>query len=69
MGCEMMHQNDPNLSEKLMSDLLYLEQMDTYCKNTINTPEYIRATAMYTQALHVLEQRYSGMEHLIYSRK
>lgn len=60
---------EEELSEKMMSDLLYLEQMDTYCKNTVNTPEYIRASAMYTQALHVLDQRYSGLEHLIYSRK
>lgn len=65
----MTYTDDPNLSEKLMSDLLYLEQMDTYCKNTQNTPEYIRATAMYTQALSVLEQRYAGLEHMIYSRK
>jgi len=64
-----MHAEDPELSEKLMSDLEYLEQMDTYCKNTANTPEYIRAMAMYTQALHVLEQRYSGLEHLIYGNR
>lgn len=64
-----MQDNVHEMSERLMSDLLYLEQMDTYCKNTMNTPEYIRATAMYTQALHVLEQRYSGMEPLIYSLK
>ena len=62
-------QRDIELSEKMMSDLLYLEQMDIYCKNTVNTPEYIRASAMYTQALHVIEQRYAGLEHLIYSRK
>jgi hypothetical protein len=62
-------QADEGMSEKLMSDLMYLEHMDTYCKNTVNTPEYIRASAMYTQALHVLEQRYSGLEHLIYARK
>ncbi|MDG6224894.1 MAG: hypothetical protein QCI82_05205 [Candidatus Thermoplasmatota archaeon] len=64
-----MPENENELSERMTSDLLYLEQMDMYCKNTMNTPEYIRATAMYTQALHVLEQRYSGMEPLVYSLK
>lgn len=64
MGCTM--HNDPDMNEKIRSDLLYLEQLNSYCQNTVNTPEYIRAMAMYTQALHVLEDRYSGKEPLIY---
>ncbi|MGA1822781.1 MAG: hypothetical protein ACMUIG_09655 [Thermoplasmatota archaeon] len=64
-----MIDEDPTLSEKLKSDLLYLEQLNSYCQNTVNTPEYIRAMAMYTQALHVLDTRYKGIENRIYIRK
>ncbi len=54
--------------DKLDNDMLYLEQLNTYCRNTENTPEYIRAMAMYTQALYVIEDRYSGIEHMVYRR-
>lgn len=68
-GMGYMIDEDPTLNEKLKSDLLYLEQLNSYCQNTVDTPEYIRAMAMYTQALHVLDSRYSGIEDRIYSRK
>ncbi len=58
-----------DLNEKTRNDLLYLEQLNTYAENTKNTPEYIRAMAMYTQALHVIEQRYGELEHVIYRNK
>lgn len=61
--------SNEEINEKLVSDLLYLEQLNSYCQDTVNSPEYIRAMAMYTQALHVLEDRYSGIEHLIYRSK
>lgn len=57
-----------NTDGKLDNDMLYLEQLNTYCRNTENTPEYIRAMAMYTQALYVIEDRYSGIEHMVYRR-
>jgi len=57
------------MTEKAKSDLLYLEQLNSYAENTRNTPEYIRAMALYTQALHVIEERYGDLEHLIYRRK
>lgn len=59
---------DEDLTEKAKSDLLYLEQLNSYAENTKNTPEYIRAMAMYTQALHVIDERYSGLQHEIYRR-
>jgi hypothetical protein len=58
-----------DLTEKARSDLLYLEQLNIYAENTRNTPEYIRAMAMYTQALHVIDERYGNLEHVIYRSK
>lgn len=60
---------EKDITEKARSDLLYLEQLNAYAENTKNTPEYIRAMAMYTHALHVVDQRYAGLEHEIYRRK
>ncbi len=60
---------ETDLTEKAKSDLLYLEQLNSYAENTKNTPEYIRAMAMYTQALHVIEERYGELEHTIYRSK
>ncbi len=60
---------ETDLTEKAKSDLLYLEQLNSYAENTKNTPEYIRAMAMYTQALHVIEERYGELEHMIYRSK
>ena len=57
------------LTEKARSDLLYLEQLNAYAENTKNTPEYIRAMAMYTHALHVVDQRYGELQHEIYRQK
>lgn len=59
-------EEDIKLNEKERSDLLYLEQMNSYCQNTVNTPEYITAMSLYTQALNVIEERYGDREHLIY---
>ncbi|OYT44844.1 hypothetical protein B6U90_04610 [Thermoplasmatales archaeon ex4484_6] len=67
-GKKMM-EFDEDLTEKAKSDLLYLEQLNSYAENTKNTPEYIRAMAMYTQALHVIEERYGNLEHHIYRSK
>ncbi|MFW3145183.1 MAG: hypothetical protein ACMUIE_00040 [Thermoplasmatota archaeon] len=61
--------DDETLTEKARSDLLYLEQLNAYSENTKNTPEYIRAMAMYTHALHVVGERYGNLEHLIYRSK
>jgi hypothetical protein len=58
-----------DLTEKARSDLLYLEQLNVYAENTRNTPEYIRAMAMYTQALHVIDERYGNLEPVIYRSK
>ncbi len=58
-----------DLTEKARSDLLYLEQLNVYAENTRNTPEYIRAMAMYTQALHVIDERYGNLEPMIYRSK
>ena len=56
-GNEMI-ETEENLTEKAKSDLLYLEQLNSYAENTKNTPEYIRAMAMYTQALHVIDESF-----------
>ncbi|MGA1793089.1 MAG: hypothetical protein ACMUHU_04285 [Thermoplasmatota archaeon] len=61
--------DEEGLTEKAKSDLLYLEQLNSYAENTKNTPEYIRAMAMYTHALHVIDQRYGELQHLIYRSK
>ncbi len=61
--------DDESLTEKAKSDLLYLDQLNAYAENTKNTPEYIRAMAMYTHALHVIDQRYGDQQHLIYRTK
>ncbi|MBN1540073.1 MAG: hypothetical protein JW939_08005 [Candidatus Thermoplasmatota archaeon] len=61
--------DEEGLTEKTKSDLLYLEQLNSYAENTKNTPEYVRAMAMYTHALHVIDQRYGGLQHLIYRSK
>jgi 4-alpha-glucanotransferase len=61
--------DEETLTEKAKSDLLYLEQLNSYAENTKNTPEYIRAMAMYTHALHVIDQRYGELEPLIYRTK
>jgi len=68
-GGKKMMEFDEDLTEKAKSDLLYLEQLNSYAENTKNTPEYIRAMAMYTQALHVIEERYGNLEHHIYRSK
>jgi hypothetical protein len=68
-GMRRMQFDDDGLTEKMKSDLLYLEQLNSYAENTKNTPEYIRAMAMYTQALHVIEERYGELEHTIYRSK
>jgi hypothetical protein len=60
---------EETLTEKTKSDLLYLEQLNAYAENTKNTPEYIRAMAMYTHALHVIDQRYGELQHQIYRLK
>ena len=60
-GYEMI--DEATLTEKTKSDLLYLEQLNAYAENTKNTPEYIRAMAMYTHALHVIDQRYGELQH------
>lgn len=61
--------DEESLTEKAKSDLLYLEQLNAYAENTKNTPEYIRAMALYTHALHVIDQRYSELQHVIYRTK
>jgi hypothetical protein len=58
--------DEETLTEKAKSDLLYLEQLNSYAENTKNTPEYIRAMAMYTHALHVIDKRYGELQHVIY---
>ena len=46
-------------------DMLYLEQLKIYVKHTKNTPENVRAMAMYNQALEVIEERYNNIDDSI----